>query len=77
MNEVHVVPIEDVIDHEPTDCVCSPSTEPVRRDDGSYGWLIVHHSLDGREQLELADGRNHGGWETREPATGSDGRMNS
>jgi hypothetical protein len=46
----HVVPCNDLIDHEGVeDCVCGPEVEPVRRKDGSVGWLIVHHSLDGRE----------------------------
>jgi len=34
--------------------VCGPTVEPVVRDDGSMGWLIVHHSLDGREQHQNA-----------------------
>lgn len=50
--EVHVVPLGDLVDHEPGDCVCGPRTEPVPRPDGSVGWLIVHHSLDGREKHE-------------------------
>ena len=52
-NEQHVIPINDLIDHELTDdCVCGPTAEAVKRDDGSVGWLITHHSLDGREQHE-------------------------
>lgn len=52
-NAVHVIPRADQVQHEPTeDCVCGPATEPAKRDDGSYGWLHVHHSLDGREQQE-------------------------
>jgi hypothetical protein len=31
------------------DCVCGPEVRPEKREDGSMGWLIVHHSLDGRE----------------------------
>lgn len=50
--EVHVVPLGDLVEHLPEDCVCGPRTEPVPRDDGSMGWLIVHHSLDGRELHE-------------------------
>lgn len=50
MDDVHVVPGDDLIDHTTTeDCPCGPATEPVTRDDGSIGWLVVHHSLDGRE----------------------------
>jgi hypothetical protein len=51
---VHVLPVGDLIEHEDegTDCVCAPTVEPVPDDDGSMGWLIVHHSLDGREHAE-------------------------
>lgn len=51
---VHVYPIGDLIDHDTDggDCLCGPTTEPVPRDDGSMGWLVVHHSLDGRENHE-------------------------
>lgn len=34
------------------ECVCGVTTEPVPADDGSMGWLLVHHSLDGREASE-------------------------
>ena len=46
---MHVVPIADLVEHEDDDCVCGPTTEPVPRDDGSFGWVVTHHSLDGRE----------------------------
>lgn len=47
---VHVIPISDLIGHTDTDdCPCGPTSEPVKRGDGSVGWLHVHHSLDGRE----------------------------
>jgi len=47
---LHVHPLDDIIRHEVTeDCPCGPTLNPVHRDDGSYGWLYVHHSLDGRE----------------------------
>lgn len=50
---VHVVPINDLIDHHLTDtCPCGPADQSVIRDDGSIGWVTVHHSLDGREQCE-------------------------
>ena len=54
MSTVHVVPVGDLI-HHPTDgsdCPCGPRTEPVEREDGYMGWLVVHHSLDGREANE-------------------------
>jgi len=50
--EVHVLPLEDVIEHTDSTCVCGTLTEPVPRDDGSMGWLITHYSLDGREAHE-------------------------
>ena len=50
MSAVHVEPVDDLIEHEDTDeCICGPTVEPVPRDDGSFGWLVIHHSLDGRE----------------------------
>ncbi|WP_280412553.1 hypothetical protein [Nocardia asiatica] len=51
-SEVHVHPLDDLIEHTPNDCVCGPETEPIPRSDGTYGWLITHHSLDGREHQE-------------------------
>ncbi len=49
-DELHVIPVSDLIDHQPTEtCLCGPTSEPVKRDDGSVGWVAVHHSLDGRE----------------------------
>lgn len=56
MSNVHVVPIGDLIEHDSDggDCPCGPTVEPVPRDDGSMGWMHVHHSLDGREQHEDA-----------------------
>jgi hypothetical protein len=54
MATVHVLPRGDVIDHVDVgdDCVCGPTVEPVEAEDGSIGWLIKHHSLDGRENHE-------------------------
>jgi hypothetical protein len=50
---LHVIPVGDLVEHDTSDdCVCVPRSEPVERDDGSHGWLVVHHSLDGREQIE-------------------------
>lgn len=46
---VHVTPVDDLIDHDGEDCICGPTTEPVPCDDGAFGWVIIHHSLDGRE----------------------------
>lgn len=54
MTTVHVFPVDDLVEHDTDggDCVCGPTTEPVERNDGSMGWLVVHHSLDGRELHE-------------------------
>lgn len=47
----HVYPTGDLVAHdtETDDCICGPTMEAVPNEDGSYGWLSVHHSLDGRE----------------------------
>ncbi|WP_179278339.1 hypothetical protein [Rhodococcus sp. 15-649-2-2] len=52
VGDIHVVPVNDLIEHLDDDCPCGATTEPVPRDDGSVGWLITHHSLDGRELHE-------------------------
>jgi hypothetical protein len=52
---VHVVPVGDVVGHDVEhgdECLCGPTVEPVMRDDGSCGWLYIHHALDGREFSE-------------------------
>lgn len=53
-NHVHVIPVNDLIEHdeEGTDCVCMPEVVPVERNEGSFGYVITHHSLDGRERFE-------------------------
>lgn len=51
--DVHTLPVGDLIVHEAAqDCVCGPSIIPLERDDGSYTWVWLHHSLDGREVIE-------------------------
>lgn len=54
MTTIHVLPINDLIEHDDDgdQCPCGPTVEAVFRDDGSNGWMVVHHSLDGREQYE-------------------------
>lgn len=52
VGDVHVIPINDLIEHVDDDCLCGPEMIPVERDDGSFGWVISHHSLDGREAHE-------------------------
>lgn len=50
--EIHVVPYRDAVGHEADDCPCGADLEPCPREDGSIGWLHVHHSLDNREKKE-------------------------
>ena len=52
MSALHVIPVGDLTAHTDDDCPCGPRTDPVRREDGSMGWVVVHHSLDGRETRE-------------------------
>lgn len=51
MSTVHVYPEADHVEHDTDggDCICGPTTEPVEAEDGYIGWLVSHHSLDGRE----------------------------
>lgn len=53
MATVHVLPVDDLIEHTSTDydCVCGPAIELVPSDNGD-SWLVTHHSLDGRELHE-------------------------
>jgi hypothetical protein len=50
----HVTPVDDLIEHNTDggDCPCGPDTEAVKREDGSMGWVVTHHALDGREHAE-------------------------
>lgn len=54
MSNVHTYPVGDLIEHDTDggDCPCGPTVEPVFREDGSNGWHVIHHSLDGREEGE-------------------------
>jgi hypothetical protein len=55
-NTLHVAPTADLVEHDTStdqpDCVCVPRVEHVERADGSDGWIMIHHSLDGRESEE-------------------------
>jgi hypothetical protein len=47
------MPVNDLIQHDEDDetgyrCVCGPQVEAVKREDGTVGWVITHHALDGR-----------------------------
>lgn len=40
----------DLVEHELSDdCVCGPTVEAVFANDGSCGWLVIHHALDDRD----------------------------
>ncbi|GAA0705277.1 hypothetical protein GCM10010193_70440 [Kitasatospora atroaurantiaca] len=50
---VHCVPLDDAVSHDLTDdCPCGPRSRPEECRDGSTGWVVIHHSLDGRELTE-------------------------
>jgi hypothetical protein len=45
---IHVEPCHDLIEHaEGFACVCGPRVQVC-----GDGWLVTHHSLDGRERAE-------------------------
>lgn len=57
---VHVSPLNDLIEHDTSgsgECVCVPQVEPVGRENGSVGWQVIHHSLDGRELSDADRGQ--------------------
>lgn len=53
-----VVPLDDLIAHDNTGedqdetCVCGPTWKPIDMGNGTIDWMLVHHSLDGRENTE-------------------------
>ncbi len=49
MEDIHVLPIDDILPHEEkdTDCICDPEIEV----HGAV-LLIIHNSFDGREDKE-------------------------
>jgi hypothetical protein len=51
-DDVHILPDHDNLAHTYDDCICGPTTECVPREDGTLGWMLTHHSLDGRELNE-------------------------
>lgn len=54
INIRHVIPVNDPVTHTNREtCICMPSVDTVRRQDGTdAGWIYIHHPLDGREQRE-------------------------
>lgn len=59
MATLHVLPLGDLIEHEPegVDCPCGPDVEHLISGSGLVGKLITHHSLDGREKQEADEPR--------------------
>ena len=51
-DEFHVVPVNDLVEHEPHNCVCGPKIELRIREDKTTATIHIHHSLDGREYTE-------------------------
>ena len=48
-DELHTYPLNDTMDHILTeDCSCKPTTQPVKREDGSVGWQVIHNAKDER-----------------------------
>lgn len=46
MTNLHAIPEGDVIDHDAQgDCVCGPTTSPMKNGDGSIWWLHTHYAL--------------------------------
>lgn len=50
-NDIHVIPKNDDIAHEPKNCVCIPEVTGVV-ESRQVKWLYSHSSLDGRELKE-------------------------
>lgn len=48
---VHTLPVGDAVMHDGRGlmCICGPTVMRVLCVDGTSGWLMVHHALDGRE----------------------------
>lgn len=54
MSGYHVIPINDLVEHVDDDCICGPETELIFDENESLrGWVVKHHSLDGREIKEV------------------------
>lgn len=52
IEEIHVTPEHDNIQHELNDaCICGPTPQLIETDAGDT-WMHSHHSLDGREKQE-------------------------
>lgn len=46
IDTLHIRPAPGADDHLANDdCWCGPTCEPVQREDGTIGWLYVHHRV--------------------------------
>lgn len=52
MTAIHVEPVNDLIEHTHDMCPCAPTVKLVPQPDGTKGYIVTHHSLDGREKNE-------------------------
>lgn len=51
MKAVHVVPVDDILEHDSNDsCPCLPQLEVVTADENPVGWIYVHAAWDGRKR---------------------------
>lgn len=49
----YIMPVGDAVAHEEgEECICGPDVEQLLADDRLVSVMIIHHSLDGREQDE-------------------------
>jgi hypothetical protein len=47
--EIHVLPVDDLRDHEQTDCWCNPAR------DGDCDEVVIHNAADQRERYETGE----------------------
>ncbi len=52
--------VEELPGDDLADCPCGATTKPVKFHTGEMGWMVVHHSLDGRELTEDANAHQDG-----------------
>lgn len=43
-----MIPHDDLIEHEPDECVCGPARIPIVAGDGAQSQLVIHRRLDSR-----------------------------
>lgn len=57
MNKYHVLPVNDIREHQENGVICE--CKPEIRIEDEENWLIIHNAWDGREWTELANGMNY------------------